>query len=975
MSGKIVVKDACVNNLQHLSVEIPRGELVVVTGVSGSGKSSLVYDTLFAEGQRRFAQSLSSYARQFLGRMSKPDVESIEGIPPAIAIEQKVAVRNPRSTVATTTEIYDYIRLIFARIGRTYSPISGREVHADTVQDVLGYIGGAEMPVYLLAPVDWGEDKVATLLSLKEEGFSRLYCGGQVIRIDDALKDGLPVDSKPENFAGQSIGAPQPQNTAPPAPRNAAPPEPQNDEAREDVYLLLDRFRDTSDRDRLIASVTEAFKAGDGRMAVSSGDKGSLKEFSTRFELDGMSFRKPDDYLFSFNSPLGACPVCGGLGKIIGISEDLVIPDKSKSIYEGAIACWRGEKMGWFKDHLVEVAGKYGIDIFTPYIHLDERSKRLIWEGDPPRKGESYDDNPDRLVGLNEFFDWVQTQRYKIQYKFMLNRFSGRTVCPSCHGSRLRPEALYVKVAGKRIDEVLAMNPVECLDFFDSANFTSQERKIIAEPLGEVRSRLKCLEDVGLSYLTLDRAANTLSGGESQRVSLVTAIGSSLVGSMYILDEPSIGLHPRDTQRLIAVLKQLRDLGNSVIVVEHDEEIMRSADMLIDMGPGPGNKGGRIVFQGTYSKDLPEDAFRNSLTLQYLSGRHPRRQHEPRPYVYSIRVNGAMEHNLKSIDVDFPLGVLTVVSGVSGSGKSTLVGDILYPALARKLNDAGELPGAFKGLGGNVDRITRVEYVDQSPIGKSSRSNPVTYLKAYDPIRRLLSAQPYAKASGFTPSFFSFNQDGGRCPECQGEGVVTIPMQFIPDVTMVCEECGGKRFKSEILEVRYRGKNVDDILNMSVDEAMSFFAEGKEDDAKEVVERLRPLHDVGLGYLKLAQSSSTLSGGESQRIKLAYYLAMSKVRDGREHILFIFDEPTTGLHFSDVETLLDCFDTLIGRGHSIVTVEHNLDVIRNADYLIELGPEGGDGGGQVVFTGTPLQMVEGADTWTAKYLRNTYNDA
>lgn len=925
MEEKIVIRNACVNNLKHLSVEIPRGQLVVVTGVSGSGKSSLVFDTLFAEGQRRFAQSLSSYARQFLGRMSKPDVESIEGIPPAIAIEQKVAVRNPRSTVATTTEIYDSLRLIFARIGRTYSPVSGREVHEDGVPDVLRYMESAALPVYLLAPLPEG-DKVAVLLSLKEEGYSRIYSGGTPLKIDEVLQSGaVPSDAR----------------------------------------LLVDRFRDLSDRDRLIASITDAFKAGDGVMSVASPDV--EREFSKRFELDGIGFRHPDEYLFNFNSPLGACPVCGGLGKIIGISEDLVVPDKSKSIYDGAIACWRGEKMGWFKTHLIELSPKYGIDIFTPYIKLDERSRRLIWEGDPPKEGESYNSDPERLIGINEFFEWVETQRYKIQFKYMLTRFSGRAECHACHGSRLRPEAHYVRVCGKRIDEILAMNAGQCMEFFDNAPFTETERTIIAEPLAEIRSRLKCIEDVGLGYLTLNRAANTLSGGESQRLNLVTALGSSLVGSMYILDEPSIGLHPRDTNRLIAVLRSLRDLGNSVIVVEHDEEIIRAADLLIDVGPLAGNNGGEIMFHGKYSDSLPDEVFDRSLTLRYLSGRQERYRRARRVPVYSINVLGAMENNLRCIDVKFPLGVLTVVSGVSGSGKSTLVGSILYPALRRRLNDNGDAPGAFKGLAGNLDRITRVEYVDQNPIGKSTRSNPVTYLKAYDPIRKLLAAQPYAKASGFTPSFFSFNQDGGRCPECQGEGIVKIEMQFISDVTMVCESCGGKRFKPEVLEVRYRGKNVDDILNMSVSEAIEFFSAGKEPEAAEVVQRLQPLADVGLDYLKLAQSSSTLSGGESQRIKLAYFLAMSAEKGGRDHILFIFDEPTTGLHFSDVARLLSCFDTLLDRGHSIITVEHNLDVIRNADWIIEMGPESGDGGGTVVFEGTPEQMLT-AHTHTTPYL-------
>ena len=926
--GNIIIRNATVNNLKHLTVGIPRGKFVVITGVSGSGKSSLAFDTLFAEGQRRFAQSLSSYARQFLGRMNKPDVESIEGVPPAIAIEQKVTVRNPRSTVATTTEIYDFLRLIFARIGKTYSPVSGRLVHADSVADVLRALEGVSGTVYILAPVEWSGDKIATLLALKEEGFSRLFADGKPLKIEEAMQGG---------------------------------------EVPEGAQILVDRFRDFSDRARLIASIGDAFKAGRGEMSFLP-EGGEERHFSERFELDGIKFRQPDEFLFSFNSPLGACPVCGGLGKIIGISEDLVIPDKTKSIYDGAIACWRGDKMSWFKDHMVEVSADYGIDIFTPYLKLDEHSKRMIWEGDPPKPGESYDDNPGRLVGLNEFFEWVETQRYKIQYKYMLSRFSGRTVCSACHGSRLRPEALYVRVAGKTIHDILSMNVEECLDFFHGIELTDGERSIIAEPLSEVLSRLQCIEDVGLGYLTLSRAMNTLSGGESQRVNLVTALGSSLVGSMYILDEPSIGLHPRDTERLIGVLRRLRDLGNTVIVVEHDEEIIRAADVLIDMGPLAGAKGGEIVFEGKYSDALPEDAFRRSLTLQYLSARKQRYNREKRPWTYSITLRGAMEHNLKTIDVQFPLGVLTVVSGVSGSGKSTLVGDILYPALYRHINDSGDAPGAFKGLDGNLDRIGRVEYVDQNPIGKSTRSNPVTYLKVYDLIRKLLSDQQYAKVSGFGPSFFSFNQDGGRCPECQGEGVVTIEMQFISDVTMVCESCGGKRFKPEILEVRYRGKNVDDILNMSVAEAIEFFGEGPEPEAKEIAEKLQPLVDVGLEYLKLAQSSSTLSGGESQRIKLAYFLSLSRERKGREKILFMFDEPTTGLHFSDVERLLKAFDALLERGHSIIVVEHNTDVIKAADWVIDLGPDAGDRGGQVVFAGTPEDLAK-TDTFTAQYIK------
>ena len=927
MEEKIIIRNATVNNLKHVTAEIPRDKIVVVTGVSGSGKSSLAFDTLFAEGQRRFAQSLSSYARQFLGRMNKPDVESIEGVPPAIAIEQKVSVKNPRSTVATTTEIYDFLRLIFARIGKTYSPISGGLVHADTVADVLRYLDGLEETFMILAPIEWGEDWVSALLGLKEDGFSRLLVGGKPARIDDVLQGG----AMPEG-----------------------------------AQLLVDRFHDRSDRARLISSVTDAFKAGDGRMSVLSAKE--EREFSDKFELDGMKFRQPDEFLFSFNSPLGACPVCGGLGKIIGISEDLVIPDKTKSIYDGAIACWRGDKMVWFKDHMVQLSGKYGIDIFTPYLKLDERTKRLIWEGDPPKPGDSYDSDPERLIGINEFFSWVETQRYKIQYKYMLSRFSGKTVCHSCHGSRLRPEALYVKVAGRTIHDYLSMTVEESIEAFKNIELTPEEREVVGEPLSEVLSRLQCLDDVGLGYLTLSRAMNTLSGGESQRVNLVTALGSSLVGSMYILDEPSIGLHPRDTERLIGVLKRLRDLGNTVIVVEHDEEIIRAADVLIDMGPLAGSRGGEIVFEGKYTDKLPEEAYTRSLTLQYLSGRKARYMREKRGWNYSITVQGAMEHNLKTIDVQIPLGVLTVVSGVSGSGKSTLVGDILYPALYRQINEAGDPPGAFKGLSGNLDRITRVEYVDQNPIGKSTRSNPVTYLKVYDLIRKLLSDQQYAKVSGFGPSFFSFNQEGGRCPECQGEGVVTIEMQFMSDVTMVCESCGGKRFKPEILEVRYRGKNVDDILNMSVSEAIEFFNEGPEPEAKEIAVKLQPLVDVGLEYLKLAQSSSTLSGGESQRIKLAYFLAMSREKSGREKIMFIFDEPTTGLHFSDVERLLKAFDALLERGHSVLVVEHNTDVIKAADWVIDLGPDAGDRGGQVVFSGTPEDLAK-TDTYTAQYIK------
>ena len=915
MGENISIKNANVNNLKNVSVEIPRGKLVVITGVSGSGKSSLAFDTLFAEGQRRFAQSLSSYARQFLGRMSKPDVESIEGVPPAIAIEQKVNIRNPRSTVATTTEIYDYLRLVYARIGRTYSPVSGEEVRCDSAQDVLSYLESLQgAPSLLLAPLDRGEDWVACLISLKERGYSRLFSEGRPLKIDQALQDGALA---------------------------------------QDAMLLIDRFGDLSDRTRVLSSISDAFQAGDGDVAVWS--EGVIKRFCSRFERDGIRFPKPDEYLFSFNSPLGACPDCGGLGKIIGISEDLVIPDKSRSIYDGAVACWRGDKMSWFRDHLVEQAERCGIDIFSPYCRLDEHSRTLLWEGEPVREGESPDSDPNRLIGINEFFRFVESQRYKIQYRYMLSRFSGRTTCPSCHGSRLRKEALWVKVGGRTIAQVLDLTVEDALEFVRSLQLSPAEREIVAEPLSEIESRLACIEDVGLGYLTLSRACNTLSGGESQRINLVTALGSSLVGSMYILDEPSIGLHSRDTARLIGVLRRLRDLGNTVVVVEHDEDIIRAADLLIDMGPRAGLNGGEIVFQGQLLSDPGDEACKRSLTLQYLTGRRERYKREKREWTYYIGVDGAMEHNLRAIDVKFPLGVLTVVCGVSGSGKSTLVGDILYPALCRHFNDSGELPGAFRGLSGNLDRITRVEYVDQNPIGKSSRSNPVTYLKVYDLIRKLLSDQQYAKVCGFGPSYFSFNQDGGRCPECQGEGVVKIEMQFMSDVTMVCEECHGKRFKPEVLEVRYRGRNVDEILSMSVAAAMDFFSTAPEPEAAQIVERLQPLVDVGLDYLKLAQSSSTLSGGESQRIKLAYFLQMSRERGRRDRILFIFDEPTTGLHFHDVEKLLKAFDALLAGGHSLVVVEHNQDVIRAADWIIELGPDAGSRGGDLVFEGTPEQ--------------------
>ena len=963
--GNIIIKNARVNNLKGITLEIPRNKLVVITGVSGSGKSSLAFDTLFAEGQRRFAESLSSYARQFLGRMAKPDVDIIEGIPPAIAIEQKVNIRNPRSTVATTTEIYDYLRLLFARIGRTYSPVSGEEVKAQGVKDVMDYIAdGNPHAFYILSDIHWNTraDKVEFLLSLKEEGYGRMFneADGSVLSIEDVLKmDG--------NYP-------------------------------EGLWLLVDRVKTTGSlsadlRTRLNASIQAAFDKGGGDMALWELSEG-MKHFCSRFEKDGLTFRHPDEYLFSFNSPLGACPVCGGLGKIVGVSEDLVVPDKTKSIYEGAIACWRGEKMSWFKDQVVKNSDKYGIPIFTPYCKLTDEQKRTLWES----RADMNDDTT--IVGINEFFEWVEANRYKIQYKYMLSRYSGRTTCHACGGSRLRKEALWVKVAGKTIHDLLSMTVEELLGWFDSlmngesaVSLTETEREVAGKAIDEIRYRLQCIEDVGLGYLTLSRTMNTLSGGESQRVNLVTALGSSLVGSLYILDEPSIGLHPRDTDRLIAVLKRLRDIGNTVVVVEHDPEIIQSADWLIDLGPMAGVNGGEVVFQGSPARlKIPGQAGddikasstgddvkaistgdavmagsdRPSLTLQYLAGIRKPYVREKNPWRYSITVEGAMQNNLKDIDVRFPLNAFTVVSGVSGSGKSSLVGDILYPALHRRLNETGDQPGTFKGLSGDVSRITRVEYVDQNPIGKSSRSNAVTYLKIYDDIRKLLSDQQYARINGFTPSYFSFNQDGGRCPECQGDGFVKIGMQFMADVTMVCESCGGKRFKPEILEVKYQGKNVDDILNMSVEEAIAFFGAQKEDAAHTIAAKLQPLVDVGLGYIKLGQPSSTLSGGESQRIKLAYFLSLAG--GGREKILFLFDEPTTGLHFYDVEKLLKAFDVLLAKGHTVIVVEHNLDVIRSADWVIDLGPDAGDRGGEVVFAGTPEELVKQGKTFTAKYL-------
>lgn len=938
MTGQeyIRIRGAKVNNLKDVDLDIPRNSLVVITGISGSGKSSLAFDTLFAEGQRRFAESLSSFARQFLGRMSKPDVRSIDGIPPAIAIEQKVNTRNPRSTVASSTEIYDHLRLLFARIGHTFSPVTGREVVCDTAKGVAEYILGNEegASALLLADIKWQEDgKVEKLLSLKEEGFTRMAdTEGHIYRIEELLTD-------MERFSSP----------------------------RMELMLLVDRMkvaRGEEGMSRALDSVQTAFSKGEGRIAVWC--DGTLRSFSNIFEADGIRFEQPTEYLFSYNSPIGACPDCGGFGRIVGIDEALVIPDQTRSVYEECIACWRGDVMRHFYDDLVMNAYKFDFPIHRPYRELTHEQKELLW------KGNEY------FTGIESFFKWVESQRYKIQYKYMLARYSGKTVCRACEGSRLRKEAMYVKIGGCTIHELMTM-PVSQLSLFFSElmpgsgsprELGAYDYAVAERPLREIRQRLDYIMSVGLGYLTLDRASNTLSGGESQRINLVSSLGNNLVGSMYILDEPSIGLHSRDTERLIGVLKRLRDLGNTVIVVEHDEQIMRAADLLIDIGPGAGSGGGEIVFSGTIAEGIERrmhgEALR-SLTLDYLTGEKsiPIRTRK-RSWKYAVEVQGATQNNLKDITVRFPLRCLTAVTGVSGSGKSSLVGDILYPALYRHINQMGDRPGQHRALGGDISKISSVEYIDQNPIGKSTRSNPVTYLKVYDDIRKLFSEQPYAKMNGYGHSHFSFNIDGGRCPECLGEGIIKIEMQFMADVTMVCESCGGQRFQSDILEVRYQGKNINDVLNMSVAEAVEFFGSQKDNAARRIAEKLQPLMDVGLSYVSLGQSSSSLSGGESQRIKLASFLG--KESDSTGSILFIFDEPTTGLHFYDIEKLLKAFDALIERGHSVLVVEHNTEVIRAADWVIELGPDAGDKGGEVIFEGTPEDLAMRNDIPTGRIL-------
>lgn len=920
----IVIKGARVNNLKNIDVAIPRNKFVVITGLSGSGKSSLAFDTLYAEGQRRYVESLSSYARQFLGKMAKPECDFIKGLPPAIAIEQKVNTRNPRSTVGTSTEIYDYLRLLFGRIGKTYSPKTGETIKKHTIEDVLttalSYPEGTRIAV--VSPINLPPNRTfKTQLDIYQKGgYSRLKKDNDFVFIEDLL------GNCPDTADGYS--------------------------------LLIDRLAVTHQGDefnRLADSVETAFFEGHDECSLIIWNNETIKRhnFSKRFEEDGITFMELNDQMFNFNNPYGACPRCEGFGKIIGIDEALVVPNPALSLYDDAIVCWRGEKMSEWKRVFIHNASKYKFPIHRPYIDLSIQEKELLWHG--TRDNE--------FPCIDNFFRMVEANQYKIQYRVMLARYRGKTICPECHGSRLRKESSFVKIAGKTISDIVKI-PIDSLKvFFDTINLDEHDMAIASRLLVEIRNRLHFLCDVGLGYLTLDRLSSSLSGGESQRINLATSLGSSLVGSLYILDEPSIGLHSRDTQKLIGVLRNLQYIGNTVVVVEHDEEIMRAADYIIDVGPDAGRHGGEIIYQGDI-QHLKKAT--HSHTVKYLTGELsipvPRQR---RRWNSFIEIKGAREHNLKNIDVKFPLGVLTVVTGVSGSGKSTLVRDILYRAMMRHLEEATDAPGSFLRLSGDISRITAVEFVDQNPIGKSTRSNPATYLKAYDEIRRLFAEQQSSKQMGFSAAFFSFNAEGGRCEECKGEGTITIEMQFMADITIPCEACHGQRFKQDVLEIEYRGKNINDILNLTVNQAIEFFGESNSSTEKKILRRLQPLKDVGLGYIKLGQSSSTLSGGENQRVKLAYYLSQEKP----EPTMFIFDEPTTGLHFHDINTLMDSFDRLIKQGHTVIIIEHNMDIIKCADHIIDIGPEGGAQGGNIVATGTPEEIVKCQQSYTGRYLK------
>ena len=917
----ITIQGARVNNLKNISVNIPRGKFVVITGLSGSGKSSLAFDTLYAEGQRRYVESLSSYARQFLGRMGKPECDFIKGIPPAIAIEQKVNSRNPRSTVGTSTEIYEYLRLLYARIGKTYSPISGELVkkHStdDLVERMLSFSQGTRFT--LLCPIVPRAGRMVNeqLAIDLQQGFTRVEVNGEIMNIEDYLKD-----------------AQQDTQTNPPT-----------------IYLLIDRLsvsNEASTISRLIDSAETAFYEGDGTCLMRIYPAGLLYTFSKKFEADGIEFEEPTDQLFSFNSPIGACPECEGFGRVIGIDESLVIPNTALSVYDGAVVCWRGEKMTEWLNEFIRRASKHNFPIFEPYYNLTQAQKDFLWHG---KRTEAC---------IDSFFQMLQENQYKIQYRVMLARYRGKTICPVCRGTRLKKEALYVKVGGRSIAELVEMPITELQTFFLNLQLDEHDAAIAKRLMLEINNRIRFLVDVGLGYLTLSRLSNTLSGGESQRINLATSLGSSLVGSLYILDEPSIGLHSRDTERLIRVLRQLQELGNTVVVVEHDEEIIRAADYIIDIGPNAGRLGGEIVYEGDMH-DLQRGS--NSHTVRYLLGEETiPTPLSHRPWNNYITVKGARENNLKGIDVKFPLNVMTVVTGVSGSGKSTLVRDIFYRALKREYGESSERPGEHLGLEGDIKMMTNIEFVDQNPIGKSSRSNPVTYLKAYDEIRKLYADQPLSKQMGYTSGHFSFNSEGGRCEECKGEGTVTVEMQFMADLVLECESCHGKRFKKEILDVKFMDKSIYDILDMTVNQAIEFFTEHRQ---PKIVRKLLPLQEVGLGYIKLGQSSSTLSGGENQRVKLAYYLSMEKTAP----TIFIFDEPTTGLHFHDIRQLMKSFDSLIQRGHTVVIIEHNMEVIKCADHIIDLGPEGGNQGGNLVVCGTPEEVAACEASYTGRFLK------